>query len=93
MRCNFTCPGLSTITKEMTSNCNNCSENKLTNVVKDGQLPLKQEDLHKPFDLLSVDLCGPWQIKCTFAKTRATKNKKSYTRKTIVVQIWAITIL
>ena len=93
VRCNFMCPGLSIITKEMTSNCNNCSENKLTNVVKDGQLPLKQEDLHKPFDLLSVDLCGPWQIKCTFAKTRATKNKKSYTRKTTVVQIWALTMI
>jgi len=60
VRCNFTCPGLATMAKEMTIKCDNCSENKLTNVVKDGQLPLKQEEQLKSFDLLSVNLCGPW---------------------------------
>eukprot|EP00592_Proboscia_alata_P029066 CAMPEP_0194446358 /NCGR_PEP_ID=MMETSP0176-20130528/128391_1 /TAXON_ID=216777 /ORGANISM="Proboscia alata, Strain PI-D3" /LENGTH=116 /DNA_ID=CAMNT_0039273057 /DNA_START=360 /DNA_END=707 /DNA_ORIENTATION=- len=60
VRSNFMCPGLSTVAKELTSNYDNCSENKITNVVKDGQLPLKQEQDLKPFDLLSVNLCGPW---------------------------------
>ena len=93
MRCNFTCTDLAKITKELTNNCDNCSENKLTNIVKDGKLPLKQAYKLRPFDLLSVDLCGPWKIKYTFAKTRATKNKISYTRKTIIMSIWALTMI
>ena len=39
---------------------------KLTNVVKDSKLSLKEDKLIKSWDLLSVDLCGPWIVKCEF---------------------------
>ena len=39
---------------------------KLTNVVKDGKLQLKEDKLNKPWDILSVGLWGPWIVKCEF---------------------------
>ena len=48
VRAKFTCPKLSTLCKNITSKCEICSEMKLTNVVKDGKMPLKEDKLIKP---------------------------------------------
>ena len=56
---------------------------KLTNVVKDGKLPLKEDKVIKPWELLSVDLCGPWTIKCEFDVPKQIKT----------VKIWALTMI
>jgi hypothetical protein len=56
---------------------------KLTNVVKDGQLPLKEDKVIKPWEILSVDLCGPWNIKCEFDVPKQVKT----------IKIWALKII
>ena len=61
---------------------------KLTNVVKDGKIPPKENKLVKPWEVLSVDLCGPWKIKCIFEE--AEKDAKKQTRAAI---IWALTMI
>ena len=66
IRTNFTCPKLSQICKDIASKFDICNDMKLTNVVKDSKLSLKEDKLIKSWDLLSVDLCGPWIVKCEF---------------------------
>ena len=61
---------------------------KLTNVVKDGKIPPKENKLVKPWEVLSVDLCGPWKIKCIFEE--AEKDAKQQTRAAI---IWVLTMI
>ena len=39
---------------------------KSTNVVKDRNLPLRDDKIIKSWELLLVDLYGPWKIKCDF---------------------------
>ena len=49
----------STLCKSLTVSCETCSETKVTNIVKDDKMPLKDDKLIKSWELLSVDLCGP----------------------------------
>ena len=58
-----------------------CSEMKLTNVVKNGKLPLRDDKVIEHWELLSVDLCGPWKIKCEFEETEEGVQKQ--TKKSI----------
>ena len=44
---------------------------KLTKVVKDGKIPLRDDKVIKPWELLSVDLCGPWKVTCEFEEAEA----------------------
>ena len=62
-RANFTCSDLSTLCKNITTTCTICSEMKYTNVLKDGKLPLRDDKIIMPWEILSVDLYGPWKIK------------------------------
>ena len=61
---------------------------KLTNVVKDDKLPLRDDKVIKPWELLSVDLCGPWKIKCEFEE--AEEGVQLQTRR---VKIWTLTMI
>ena len=81
-------PLLSELCKKITAECDVCNEMKLTNVVKDGKIPSKENKLVKPWEVLSVDLCGPWKIKCIFEE--AEKDAKKQTRAAI---IWALTMI
>lgn len=56
---------------------------KLTNVVKDGKLPLMDDKVAKPWELLSVDLYGPWTIKWQL----------DVTKKTQIVKVWALIMI
>jgi len=56
---------------------------KLTNVIKDGQLPLKDVKVIKPLELVLVDLCGPWSINHKFDLPKQIK----------AVKIWALTMI
>ena len=49
VRANFTCPGIGNLCKEITGKCEICSEMKLTNVVKDGKIPLRDDKVIKPW--------------------------------------------
>ena len=49
---------LSTLCKNLTASCETCSEMKVRNIVKNGKIPLKDDNLIKPWELLLVDLCG-----------------------------------
>ena len=69
--------------KDIASKCDICSERKLTNVVKDGKMPLREDKLIKPWDLLSVDLCGLWIVKCEFEEPQQIQEMK----------IWALTMI
>ena len=73
---NFTCPKLFQMCKEIASKCDICSEMKLTNVIKDGKVPLKEDQLIRPWDSLSVDLYGPWIVKCEFEEPQQIQEVK-----------------
>ena len=49
---------------------------KHTNVVKDGKLPLRDDKVIKPWELLLIDVYGPWKIKC-----ESEEWKKEYRNK------------
>ena len=69
--------------KDISSKYDIYSEKKLTNVVKDGKLPLKEDKLIKLWDLLSVDLCGPWIVKYKFEEPQQLQE----------VKIWTLTMI
>lgn len=85
---NFIRTGLSTICKVITSVCETCSKMKVTNVVKDGKLPLCKDKTIKPWELLSVNLCGPQKINCEFEEI-----EKNTSRQVRTAQIWALTMI
>ena len=61
---------------------------KLTNVVKDGKLLLRDDKVIKPWELLSVDLCGPWKFKCEFEGA-----EEGVSIQTKTAQIWTLTMI
>ena len=61
---------------------------KLTNVVKDGKIPLREDKVIKPWDLLSVDLCGPCEVKCDFEEV-----EEGVSMQTKTLRIWALTMI
>ena len=61
---------------------------KLTNVVKDDKLPLRDNKIIKPWELLLVDLCGPCKIKCAFEEA-----EEGVQKQTKIIQIWALTMI
>ena len=61
---------------------------KLTKVVKDGKLPLRDDKIIKPWEIISVELCRPWKIKCEFEETEYDKPNKVKT-----TQIWALSMI
>lgn len=44
----------STIYKDLIASCETCSKMKFINIVKDGKMPLKDDKLTKPWELLSM---------------------------------------
>ena len=72
----------------VTSTCKRYNEIRVTNVVKDGKLALRDDKIIKLWELLSVDLCGPWKIKCKFEEAESDVKIQTKT-----VQIWALTII
>ena len=88
VRANFTCPGIGNLCKEITGKCEICSEMKLTNVVKDGKIPLRDDKVIKPWELLSVDLCGPWKVTCEYEEA-----EEGVDMQTKTVRIWALTMV
>lgn len=76
IRTNFTYPKLSQMCKDIASKCDICSQMKLTNVVKDGKIPLREDKIIKPWDLLSVDLCESWIVKCGFEEPQQIQEVK-----------------
>ena len=52
-------------------------------MVKGDKLPLKEDKLIKPWDQLSVDLCGPWIVKYEFEEPQQLQE----------VKIWALTMI
>ena len=88
VRENFTCPGIGILCKEIKVTCETCSKMKLTNVVKDGKLPLRNDKVIKPWELLLVDLCRPWKIKCEFEEAEEGLSIQSK-----IAQIWALMMI
>ena len=88
VRANFTCPGIDNLCKEITGTCETYSEMKPTNVVKDGKLPLRDDKVIKPWELLSVDLCGPWKVQYKFKEAEEGASMQANT-----VQIWTLTMI
>jgi len=76
--------------------CNGCQIDKSTNKGKQGKLPLKSPPVNDPWEIISVDLCGPWQIDAEVEK-EVNDPKKRGKMKTIKVtetlEIWALTIM
>ena len=56
--------------------CPYCQAYKKTGVKKYGKLPIKDNISLAPFDTVSVDLIGPWNIKIQQEKGRMNHTKK-----------------
>lgn len=61
---------------------------KLTNMVKYAKLPLREDRVIMLWELHSVDLCGPWMIKCEFEETKADSPNQIKT-----AQKWALIMI
>ena len=80
VRKHFYFPNLSAMCRKY--RCKTCEEKKVTNIKKQGKIPLKERKNLKPFETLSVDLCGPWRCKFTVERNISEKpnEKKIQTR-------------
>ena len=61
---------------------------KLKYIVKDGKVPLKNDTLIRPWELLSVNLCGSWTVKYEFEE--AEGNSSAQTR---IFKFWTLTMI
>ena len=52
------------------------SEDKIHEQAKQGKIPLKDAPVHNAFDVLTVNLCGPWMMEATVQSERKVKAKK-----------------
>jgi len=74
--------------------CKTCEEKKVTNIKKQGKIPLKERKNLKPFETLSVDLCGPWRCKFTVERNISEKpNEKKIQTRIEEADIWALTMI
>jgi len=85
VRAKFTCLRISILCKELTTTYRKMN---LTNVVKDGKLPLRDDKVIKPWELLSVNLYGPWKVKYEFEEA-----EEGVQKQTKIIQIWALTMI
>lgn len=84
--------------REFIKTCEVCQKTKSTNKQKQGKLPLKDAPVHNAFDVLTVDLCGPWAMEATVqskseVKTKKGKAKKKIEERIVRVQVWALTMV
>ena len=73
--------------------CEVCQRTKITNCGRHDQIPLKEPPNIALWELISVDLCGPWKVDATIEEEH--QRTKAKTIKTIKkrVKIWALTII
>ena len=57
----FTWPGCTKDISEFVKTCNICQKNKNTNNARSGKIPMKDNLQINPWEVLSVDLIGPWR--------------------------------
>ena len=77
----FTWPGCTKDIARFTKSCSVCQKCKNTNKGRTRQIPLKDNIKIEPWNVLSVDLVGPWK----------TKIKKG--NKKLEIEIWALTMM
>ena len=79
----FTWPGCTVDIEKFVKSCRVCQKNKSTNTGRNGKIPLKDPPEWEPWDMLTVDLCGPW--KTVIKEIESNKKRK--------IQIWALTMV
>ena len=79
----FTWPGCTADIERFVKSCETCQKNKSTNTGRAGKIPLKDPPEYEPWDMLTVDLCGPWK---TIIEDESSKKKSK-------MQIWALTMV
>lgn len=82
----FTWPGCTSAIRNYVKQCDVCQRYKTANVGKVGKVPLRDPPNMDPWDLLTVDLCGPWSVEVEYKKDGKLEKK---VRKSV----WALTMM
>ena len=62
IRKSFTWPKMLNDMRDYIKHCDTCQRLKMTNNPHAGKLPLCDPTSYDPFQVLTVDLCGPWKM-------------------------------
>ena len=93
IRKHFTWPKMTQEIKEYTEKCSICQLNKTTNNPRAGKLPLRDPHSIEPFQLLTVDLCGPWQMRAVITEEIKSNRKKIARDRIVKIQILCLTMI
>ena len=89
----YTWPNARKEIREMIDKCEICQKNKSTNTGKDGKLPLRDPPENEPWEVISVNLMGPWTMEAYVEKENKDQNARRKIIKTLErFSIWALTI-
>ena len=61
--------------REYTEKCSICQLNKTTNNPRAGKIPLRDPHSIDPFQLLTVGICGPWQMRVVITEEYKSNKK------------------
>ena len=93
IRKNFTWPKMMKEIENYVSRCDTCQRRKTTNNPRAGTLPLKDPPLCNPFQVLTVDLCGPWKMRAKILFKSTIKEKEIIQTKNVITKIFCLTMI
>ena len=93
IRKNFTWPNMTKDINDYVAQCDTCQRRKTTNNPRAGKLPLKDPQSCDPFQILTVDLCGPWNMRANVSTIKKMKDRDIVERKIMVVKIFCLTMI
>mmetsp|Transcript_2310 Transcript_2310/g.3250 ORF Transcript_2310/g.3250 Transcript_2310/m.3250 type:complete len:314 (-) Transcript_2310:250-1191(-) len=79
----FYWPGMASRIETFVKSCDTCQKNKSSNIKKYGLLPLKHNPKINVWDILTVDLMGPWKMKAYFNQTKTYEE----------IKLWSLTMV
>ena len=80
MRSHSDWPGANEDVKRHVKSCAKCQRFKITGVKNYGKIPLVVDDgCQAPFDVVHLDMIGPWQVKFSRGTKTITKDIKALT--------------
>ena len=80
LRAHFDWPGAAEEVKRFVRKCDKCQKFKITGVKKYGKIPLLQEEESlTPFDVVHLDMIGPWGVKFSRGDKTFSKDIKALT--------------
>ena len=72
IRQHFAWPGLVDQVEKFVRKCSICQKKKKTGIKNYGKIPMSLDTTVSPFDVVHVDMIGPWSIKCKVANKKVS---------------------